>query len=364
MLEIDNKGQTLRMQTDLGLGLPVIVEKEKEYSLIFSTECISKINFDLLMASKGEKPFLCITSRRAQTLKARVYDGTISRLNIPDKSALNWIKATADPVLDLEHPMRGPYSSIRDGDPEVAKLSLDWCKKAKLIPSTVIKKIGAPEVETMKRKYQILSNNFLNLIGEKSSVLIRQESATAKIPIKGIQATLKVFRLDNDNFDHCAIEFGNPDRSKPVLTRIHSACFTGDVLHSQKCDCGTQLNKAIEKFRSEKEGILLYLNQEGRGIGLLNKIRAYKLQEQGYDTVDANHKLGFEDEERDFQIGAQIIQFLGFSSARLMTNNPKKIRMLEASGINVMERVSLLTEPTNENLHYLQTKAKKSGHLF
>ena len=199
---------------------------------------------------------------------------------------------------------------------------------------------------------------------QKHPTLIQEERASAKIPINGEQATLRVFKLNNENFEHCAIEFGIPDRTKPVLTRIHSACFTGDTLNSQKCDCGTQLKKAIDRLSAESNGILLYLNQEGRGIGLLNKIRAYKLQEQGFDTVDANHRLGFEDEERDFQIGAEILIALGFSSARLLTNNPKKNQMLEKHGIRVQERVSLVTEPTNENLAYLRTKAKRSGHIF
>ena len=364
MLRIDNTEQTVRMQTDLRLGLPIVITKEKDNFLIFSTERISKIHFALLMNSKSEKPFLCVTSRRAQTLKARVYDSNISRIQIPEGSDINWIQATADPILDLDNPMKGPYITMRGGDTKVAELSLNWCKKAKLIPSTIIKKISNLEIKTFQKNFQILTADFSDLINENPSILIREERATAKIPINGIEARLRVFRVNNDSFDHCAIEFGNPNREEPVLTRIHSACFTGDVLNSQKCDCGSQLERAIEKFVSVGEGILLYLNQEGRGIGLLNKVRAYKLQEQGYDTVDANHRLGFEDEERDFQIGAEILHLLGFSKAKLMTNNPKKIKMLEDCEIKVVERVSLLTQPTKQNLHYLQTKAKKSGHLF
>ena len=364
MLRIDNTEQHFRMQTDLMLGLPIIIRKGKDNFLIFSTERISKIHFDLLMNSKSEKPFLCVTSRRAQTLKARVYDNGISRIQLPEGSDINWIQATADPILDLDSPMKGPYITMRGGDAKVAELSINWCKKAKLIPSTIIKNISTAEVKDFKKNFQILSADFSDLIKENFSMLIREERATAKIPIKGIEAKLRIFKVNTDSFDHCAIEFGTPNREEPVLTRIHSACFTGDVLNSQKCDCGNQLESAIEKFASAGEGILLYLNQEGRGIGLLNKVRAYKLQEQGYDTVEANHRLGFEDEERDFQIGAEILQSLGFSTAKLMTNNPKKIKMLEDRGIKVVERVSLLTQPTKQNLHYLRIKAKKSGHLF
>lgn len=364
MLIIKDTEQILRMQTDLKLGLPILIRKEEENFLIFSTECISKFNFDLLMSMQGGNPFLCVTARRAETLKARVYDRSISRIRISEDSSLEWVKATADPVLDLQTPLKGPYEVIREGDSHVAKLSIDWCKKVKLIPSSIIKKISHKQVKELFDSYQILSINFLSIEDAKNSRGIRQENANAIIPIKGIKAKVRLFKAPIDNLEHCAIEFGNPSRIKPVLIRIHSECFTGDVLHSQKCDCGSQLNQAIDKFVSEREGILLYLNQEGRGIGLSNKLRAYSLQEQGFDTVDANHRLGFEDDERDFQIAAEILSFLGFSSVRIMTNNPKKIRILENSDIEVLERVSLTTEPTSENISYLRTKAKKSGHLF
>ena len=363
MLVVKDTDQNLRMQTDLKMGLPIIIKKGNVNYMIYSTESISEENFKILDQLAGEKPYLCVTARRAKTLKARVYDDTISRIKIPIGSNLSWIKATADPVLDLDNPLKGPYSVIRGDDAAVEKLSIDWCKKSKLIPACIVKKINKKTVALLERKFQILSSNFL-ANNRKQVALIREERASAEIPINGAQTRLRVFKLNNENFEHCAIEFGNPNRKKSVLTRIHSACFTGDILNSQKCDCGTQLKKAIDKLTSEGEGILLYLNQEGRGIGLLNKVRAYNLQDQGFDTVDANHRLGFEDEERDFQVGAEILKTLGFSSARLLTNNPKKIQMLEKNGIKVQERVSLLTEPTSENLAYLRTKAKKSGHMF
>ena len=363
MLILKDTDQNLRMQTDLKMGLPIIFKRGTINYIVFSTETISEENFKSLWKLEGEKPYLCVTARRAQTLKARVYDNTISKIKIPNNSDLSWIKATADPVLDLDNPLKGPYSVVRGADSSVEKLSIDWCKKSKLIPACIVKKISKKTVQSLENKFQILSLDF-SVNSGKQVALIREEQASAKIPINGVQTRLRVFKLNDENFEHCAIEFGNPDRKKSILTRIHSACFTGDVLDSQKCDCGSQLREAINKFTSEGEGILLYLNQEGRGIGLLNKVRAYRLQEQGFDTVDANHRLGFEDEERDFQIGAEILKTLGFSSARLLTNNPKKIHMLEKNGIQVQERVSLLTEPTDENFAYLRTKAKKSGHIF
>ena len=149
-----------------------------------------------------------------------------------------------------------------------------------------------------------------------------------------------------------------------MLCRLHSACFTGDLLGSLKCDCGPQLHAALEQIGAEGAGVLLYLNQEGRGIGLANKMRAYALQDQGFDTVEANHRLGFEDDERDFRIGADILRSAGLSPVRLMTNNPKKVAMMRNCGLEVVERVPLKVGRTRFNAGYLGTKAAKSGHLL
>ena len=149
-----------------------------------------------------------------------------------------------------------------------------------------------------------------------------------------------------------------------MLSRLHSACFTGDVLGSRKCDCGAQLKAGLQRIAEEGSGVLLYLNQEGRGIGLANKMRAYSLQDQGFDTVEANHRLGFEDDERDFRIGADILKKMGFTSVRLLTNNPNKVARMEDNGISVVERVPLKTGENPHNQSYLRTKATKSGHLL
>jgi GTP cyclohydrolase II len=173
-----------------------------------------------------------------------------------------------------------------------------------------------------------------------------------------------VFRPADGSEEHYAIEIGSPPRDKPVLARLHSACFTGDVIGSLKCDCGPQLNGALARMGAEGAGVLLYLNQEGRGIGLANKMRAYSLQDQGFDTVEANHRLGFEDDERDFRIGATILRRLGFSAVRLLTNNPRKVGMMQAAGVEVAERVPLMVGENPLNARYLATKAAKSGHLL
>ena len=160
------------------------------------------------------------------------------------------------------------------------------------------------------------------------------------------------------------MEIGKIDRNQPTLVRIHSACFTGDVLGSLKCDCGPQLHAATKMINDQGGGLLIYLNQEGRGIGLTNKIRAYSLQDQGFDTVEANHRLGFEDDERDFQLGATILREMRISNIKLITNNPSKIATMSKYNIIVTERIPLNVGRNETNLRYLQTKVSKSGHLM
>lgn len=164
--------------------------------------------------------------------------------------------------------------------------------------------------------------------------------------------------------DHVALVFGDISGPSPVLTRVHSECLTGDALFSLRCDCGFQLEAALSQIAQEGRGILLYHRQEGRNIGLLNKIRAYALQDQGYDTVEANHKLGFAADERDFTLCADMLRLLDVNEIRLLTNNPKKVETLTMAGINIVERVPLQVGRNPKNSHYLDTKAAKMGHLL
>jgi len=167
-----------------------------------------------------------------------------------------------------------------------------------------------------------------------------------------------------DNKEHVALVKGDIDPNQPILVRVHSECLTGDVFHSHRCDCGPQLAAALQQIEAAGSGILLYMRQEGRGIGLINKLKAYKLQEQGFDTVDANIKLGFAPDLREYGIGAQILKDLGVSKMRLMTNNPRKIRGLEGYGIEVVERVPIQMVESESNASYLRTKKSKLGHLL
>ena len=170
------------------------------------------------------------------------------------------------------------------------------------------------------------------------------------------------FRQHCNGLEHVALIKGSWEPGEPVLVRVHSSCATGDIFGSKKCDCGTQLHESMKMIEKEGKGVLLYLNQEGRGIGLMNKIAAYKLQEQGYDTVEANLHLGFKDDERDYGVGAQILRHIGVTKMRLITNNPRKLAGIKGYGLEVVETVPIKVEPNEYNKFYLQTKAQKMHH--
>src|SRR5256885_3244667 len=187
---------------------------------------------------------------------------------------------------------------------------------------------------------------------------------SAHMPTDYGEFTVIGFRSLVDTKHHVAMVKGDVDGKEDVLVRVHSECLTGDVFHSQRCDCGQQLEDALARIEQEEQGVLLYLAQEGRGIGLLNKLRAYKLQEQGRDTVDANLELGLPADLRDYGIGAQILVDLGLTSIRILTNNPKKIIGLEGYGLRVSEQIPIQHSPTPHNLEYLRAKKERLGHLL
>jgi len=347
-----------RARTDLRLGLPVVLEgANKEQALILATEGLDPDRFNAFR-DLGEVA-LVITTRRAETLNARAYDGDLARLALPGGATVDWVKAVADPKDDLSTPMKGPFSALRGGSAALHRTALALMKSAHLLPAALVVPLDGDAPVDLTRLNSALTDEALSAEVDHDLVV------TGRVPILVSQAgRVHVFRPGDGGEEHVVCEIGQPPRSAPVLVRLHSACFTGDVLGSLKCDCGPQLHTALAQMGDEGSGILLYLNQEGRGIGLANKMRAYALQDQGFDTVEANHRLGFEDDERDFRTGADLLKRLGFSSVRLMTNNPAKVAMMEAQGIDVVERVPLKAGLNPLNERYLGVKAQKSGHLL
>jgi 3,4-dihydroxy 2-butanone 4-phosphate synthase/GTP cyclohydrolase II len=188
--------------------------------------------------------------------------------------------------------------------------------------------------------------------------------AEARLPTEFGEFRIIAYRNDVDRAEHVALVHGEVKGQPGVLVRMHSKCLTGDVFGSQRCDCGFQLHAALQKIATAGAGVIVYLDQEGRGIGLLNKVKAYALQDEGQDTVQANQRLGFAPDLRNYGIGAQILRDLGLSSIRLMTNNPRKLVGLEGYGLEIVERVPLVADATDENRAYLNVKRDKLGHLL
>ncbi len=353
--------QLARARADLRMGVPIIISGSRPV-LVLAAETLTAQRLTDLLALGGD-PVLAITARRAQTLKARAYDGDLARVILPEDATPRWVQSVADPADDLRSPMKGPLSCARGGDAVPHGAALQLVKSARLLPAALV--LALEDGDAFARKHALTTIDLdaaLQTLAARSPLY---PVVNARLPMEVSEAgRLHIFRPDDGGEEHCAIEIGRPDRSKPLLTRLHSACFTGDLMGSLKCDCGPQLRAALAQMGAEGHGVLLYLNQEGRGIGLANKMRAYSLQDQGFDTVEANHRLGFEDDERDFRIGSDILKSMGFSTVRLLTNNPRKVAMMEASGIKVAERVGLKVGENRHNTAYLATKASKSGHLL
>ena len=346
-----------RARADLRMGVPIVLDGG---AVVLAAETLDAARLADLR-SLGSDAVLAVTGRRAQTLKARAYDGDLARIKLPVDVTLNWVRSIADPADDLRVPMKGPLQTVRDGDANLHRAAIALTKAARLLPSAIVFAVNdASSFAASHNLTLVPADAALDTGLSPLSPII-----AARLPLEVSEAgRLHIFRPEDGAEEHYAVEIGQPDRSQPVLSRLHSACFTGDLLGSLKCDCGPQLRGALGQMGENGAGVLLYLNQEGRGIGLANKMRAYSLQDQGFDTVEANHRLGFEDDERDFRIGAEILKRMGFAAVRLLTNNPAKVAKMNACGIEVVERVPLKVGENAHNHAYLATKAAKSGHLL
>jgi 3,4-dihydroxy 2-butanone 4-phosphate synthase/GTP cyclohydrolase II len=302
--------------------------------------------------------------------------GTSTGISAADRA--NTVKAAIDPATkpsDLSRPGHMFPLRARDGGVMVragqTEAAVDLARIAGLYPAGVICEImnddgtmaRVPELTKFARKHGLLMITIADLIKYRMRTeRLVKRSAVADLPTE--HGAFKIFAYENqlDNETHVALVRGEIADGKDVLVRVHSKCLTGDVFHSARCDCGAQLETAMARIAQEGRGVLLYLNQEGRGIGLANKIRAYELQDQGFDTVEANERLGFKADQRDYGIGAQILTDLGVKTMRLLTNNPRKFVGLQGYGLAVSDTVPLEIPANDSTRKYLKTKKDKLGH--
>lgn len=308
-------------------------------------------------APETAQPRLLISAARAITLKlanqkdAARPDAPVC-IAVPGALDSALAVAIADPSLDLSRPMKGPFAAQPLPSPQAAEAAMQLARLAGLLPAYHI--LTEAEAEAPR-----VTPADVAAYADPTTLRI---AARARLPVSTSDtAEIVAFRSDADFHEHIALIVGTPDDSLPVV-RLHSECLTGDVLGSLKCDCGPQLHGALHAMAHAQWGILLYLRQEGRGIGLINKLRAYQLQDQGFDTVDANNRLGFPTDARDFAVAAQMLKALHVPAIRLMTNNPEKQAVLASLGVTIAERLPLQIPANPHNAHYLVTKRDRTGH--
>jgi 3,4-dihydroxy 2-butanone 4-phosphate synthase/GTP cyclohydrolase II len=337
--------------------------------------CLSEDRCDELglrqMTERNETPY-----GTAFTVSVEAREGVTTGISAPDRSRT--IQVAVDPDAKPEDlvqpghifPLRARDGGVlaRAGQTEAA---VDLARLAGLIPAGVVCEI-MNEDGTMARVPDLIpycQRHGLKLVTVADLIEYRRRHeqlvervTNVSMPTVYGDFTAVAFREKLTGKHHVALVKGEVEGAENVLVRVHSECLTGDVFHSLRCDCGEQLEQALERIASEEHGVLLYMAQEGRGIGLLNKLRAYELQENGYDTVEANLELGFQPDMRDYGIGNQILAELGLTTIRILTNNPKKITGIEGFGLEVVEQVPIETTPNEQNARYLATKRDKLGH--
>ena len=364
-----------RAAGELRRGRPVVTaDGDGRAILVLGSEHADATHLAELRSLSGSEPDLAITARRAAVLGLSAPKSAVVVLSRTGGFDAETITALADPLAD---PLAGTGTGARGaGAPPAQRdarpydawsAAVALTKIARLLPAAVTAALDhVGDLAHWARRHDLMfvdaGDVFRHRLDEARTL---KQVGRARIPLKlAGEAQVVAFRPADGAIEHLAIVIGNPDPAQPVLARVHSECFTGDLLGSLRCDCGDQLQGAIAEISQAGSGVLLYLAQEGRGIGLVNKLRAYELQDRGFDTIDANEQLGFDADERLYLPAAQMLRLLGFNSVRLMTNNPDKVSALQRCGITVAERVPHAFPSNQHNEGYLRTKARRAGHLF
>lgn len=352
-----------RALSELRRGALVVLRHGATAALVQSAEAVREDGLLLLRRLSAGEPLLLLTARRAAAIGLATSGRDAVPLKLLDRP-LERVVELADPTATRAHPLARPERG--EAPRRLAEAAIDLAKLARLLPAALFAALPAAQAEAVAASENLLSVT-ADAVAEYRYAGARTltEVASARVPLDGAEdSVIRAFRPGDGGLEHLAIVIGSPDPAQPVLTRLHSECFTGDLLGSLRCDCGPQLRGAIAAIAAAGAGILLYLAQEGRGIGLVNKLRAYALQDRGADTADANLQLGFDADERIYLPAAEMLRGLGVRKVRLLTNNPEKVAGLERCGLKVSERVQHSFPANEHNQPYLATKATRFGHLF
>jgi GTP cyclohydrolase II len=347
-------------------GEPVLIREREAGVLALAAELANEDNLRRLRETSTGSARVVLTRRRVVALGLAPHSELSGALAIPVAPNLPAavIRNLADPAASLgaEPPGLGPEPAVAEG---AAFAAVVLAKLAALLPAALVLRIGTAESLLAARRGDIAVIDAAVICRRNAASAELERVAEARVPLAEAEdSRLIAFRPRDGGSEHLAILIGTPDPTSPVLVRLHSECFTGDLLASLRCDCGDQLRGAIAAIAQAGGGALLYLAQEGRGIGLVNKLRAYRLQDTGFDTYDANEQLGFDADERVYLPAAEMLRQLGFGTVRLLTNNPEKVAALERCGIRIIERVPHIFPANGHNERYLRTKAIKSGHFL
>lgn len=349
-----------RAVSDLRRGVPILLTDAEARLVLLAAEAATPPGIVELIALAAESPLLLLAPTRGAAVLRRPVerDEDAVAMRLPDAALVpETLRGIADPTLAQP---RGTRVGEPAPLPPLASPALALVKLAQLLPAVLAAPVRAGAVEGL---LEIVTADVMAYPAAAASGLRRV--AAAQVPLQDApDARVVAFRSEGSGLEHLAILVGEPDKADAPLVRIHSECFTGDLLGSLRCDCGQQLRGAVRRMAEEGAGVLLYLAQEGRGIGLVNKLRAYALQDRGLDTLDANRALGWDADERNFLIAARMLEELGISRVRLLTNNPDKLTALSACGVEIVGREAHTFAPNGVNDEYLATKAARFGHLL